>query len=171
MDKTSRCRVVALEWDRGHETFDAIVRAESDAGVVCTEVIDLASTPGLAWIRGNEITDLVDLDEDLGVVQLADTRAERDVVVDVSSTQLLVLLERFAADGTLVAVYRECTGSDSCLVGEVIDPTEDEFHLRLVDGRGRYDNDPPFEYRTNEVIRLDWGTTYLGSLGELLAAG
>ena len=171
MDKKWRCRVVVLEWDRGHETFDAIVRAESDAGVVCTEVIDLASTPGLAWIRGNEITDLVDLDEDLGVVRLAGIRAERDAIVDVSMTQLFFLLERFARDGTLVAVYRECTGSDSCLVGEIVDPTEHEFHLRLVDERGRYDNDPPFKYGTNEVIRLDWGTTYLSSLGELLAAG
>ena len=70
MPSPTPCRVVTLEWDRGHESLDAVVRAESEHGVIVTEVIDFASAPGLRWIRRDEILQMEDYNPDLAVVRL-----------------------------------------------------------------------------------------------------
>ena len=106
------CRVVTLEWDRGHESLDAIVRAESEHGVIVTEVIDFASEPGLRWIRRDEILQMEDYNPDLAVVRLADLRGTRVETVDVSLTELPALLQSLEHTDGLVCVYRERTGSD-----------------------------------------------------------
>jgi hypothetical protein len=113
-----RCRVVNIEWDRGHERFDAIVRAESDAGIVVTEIHDIAPLPGLSWIRRNEVIEIDDLADDAGEVRLADIRGELVETVEVALTAVEALLVHLAATEPLIGLYRERTGSDELLVGK-----------------------------------------------------
>lgn len=169
MPSPTPCRVVTLEWDRGHESLDAVVRAESEHGVIVTEVIDFASASGLRWIRREEILQMEDYNPDLAVVRLADLRGTRVETVDPSLTELPVLLQHLQRTDQLVGVYRERTGSDELLVGEIIELTAALFHIRDVDSKGRYDGEVT-EYALDEVIRIDWGSTYLTALTELLRA-
>ena len=168
MSSGTPCRVVAIEWERGHGSFEAIVRAESPTGVLVTEVIDLVSTPGLSWVRRDEITDLVDLNDDLAVVRLADLRGERNQTIDAALTELPCLLDFLAPTGQLLGFYRERTGSDELQVGEILDVTDGTFRVKYVNGKGRYDTGEPEEYEIAEIIRLDWGNVYLAALQDLL---
>jgi len=49
------CRVVELEWDRGHDKFEAIVRARTDAGIVVTQLHDLVALEGLTLGHGRVV--------------------------------------------------------------------------------------------------------------------
>jgi hypothetical protein len=165
------CRVVTVEWDRGHERLDAILRAESPDGVILTEIVDIATVPGLSWIRRNEVLEIDDLEDDAGAVRLAGVRGERAATVDLSLTAVGPLLVHLAATEPLVAIYRERTGADEHLVGKIVATSPDAITLEHVDPNGRYDRDGALDYPLREIIRVDWGTTYLTALWELLAAG
>jgi len=165
------CRVVNIEWDRGHERFDAIVRAESDSGIVVTEIRDIAPLPGLSWIRRNEVIEIDDLADDAGEVRLADIRGELVGTVEVALTAVEPLLVHLAATEPLIGLYRERTGSDELLVGKIVATAPGTITLEHVDPNGRYDEDGALDYPMREILRIDWGTTYLTALWELLAAG
>lgn len=68
----SLCPIVRLEWDRGHETLDAIVRARSDSGIVITELRDCNPLNGMQWIDAAKLLYVDDLDEDDPNVRLAE---------------------------------------------------------------------------------------------------
>jgi hypothetical protein len=165
------CRVVNIEWDRGHERFYAILRAESPDGVIFTEIVDITTVPRLSWIRRNEVLEIDDLDEDAGAVRLAEVRGERAETVDRSLTAVGPLLVHLASTEPLVAIYRERTGSDELLVGKIVATTPDTVTLQHVDTNGRYDEEGRLDHPLREIIRVDWGTSYVTALWELLAAG
>ena len=110
---------------------------------------------------------MADYNPDLAIVRLADLRGTRVETVDPSLTELPVLLQHLQRTDQLVGVYRERTGSDELLVGEIVELTAALFRIRDVDSKGRYDGEVT-EYALDEVIRIDWGSTYLTALTELL---
>ncbi len=106
-----------LEWDRGHESFVAVVRAESSSGLVVSQVHDHSILGGLRWIRADEVISSEELPIDSPAVRLAAHRGDLSASVDGSLTDLATLLELLAGLTEPVAVCRERTGSDELLVG------------------------------------------------------
>ena len=163
------CRVVNIEWDRGHESLDAIVRAETSTGFVITEIDDLCPLPGLSWIRANEIVSVHDHKNTAPCVRIADLRNTRTDRVHDSFAVLSTLLEHVASKGYLVGAYRERTGSNEMSVGEIATLREEHFRLELVDPQGQWRTCEPIDtdFTLAEVIRIDWGTNYLTALAEI----
>ena len=160
------CRVVELEWDRGHDKFEAIVRARTDAGIVVTQLHDLVALEGLTWIRGDELLDVDDLDDDRPEVRLANLRGARTHAVDPSLTELPALLAHLADAGVLLFVHQARTGSDEGLVGRVAEIDDGTLVLDEVDTSGRFTGDT-YEFAIDDIISVEWGTAYLVALTEL----
>lgn len=163
---TDPCRVVAVEWDRSHDSFIAVVRAESSFGVIASQVDDLSLSGGLRWIRADEIVSMEDLPSDSPVVRLADYRRERSTRVDVSLTRLDSLFDSLATEASLVAVYLERTGSDECLVGSNPTVSGGRVTLDEIDTSGAVTG-ASLDFDLGEIIGVDWGTPYLLDLAEL----
>jgi hypothetical protein len=160
------CRVVKLEWDRGHDKLEAIVRAETDAGIIVTEVDDLVALEGLTWIRGDELLDVDDLDDDNATVRLANLRGSRTERVDPDLTELPALLAHLADLGVLLFVYQARTGSDEGLVGRIAEIDDEILVLDEVEPEGHFTGDTD-EFVIDDIISVDWGTEYLLALTEL----
>lgn len=163
------CRVVDLEWDRGHESLTAIVRAESTTGVIVTVVHDLGSLPGHKWIRADELVSNEDLDGQSAVVRLAQLRGELTERVDCKLTNVVELLVSIHTVGSLLALYSERTGSEECLVGHISKLDPDAVSLVDLDTDGRVTGET-WQVPIAEIIAIDWGTVYLCALEELLSA-
>jgi len=163
---SARCRVVELEWDRGHDAFAAIVRARTDAGIIVTKVHDLVAVDGLTWIRGDELLDVDDLDDDQPEVRLANLRGSRIATVDPGLTELPALLAHLTDAGVLLFVHRARTGSGEGLVGRIVEIDGQALVLDEVDTDGRFNGDT-LEFLVDEIISVDWGTDYLAALAEL----
>jgi ribosomal protein S18 acetylase RimI-like enzyme len=161
------CRVVHLDWDRRHESFDAIVRAESDEGVIVTQLFDLSSEAGFKWIRGDEILELNDLDADDPKVRLADLRGTRVDRLDSGLAAIAPLVAHLADRGSLVFVQTRGTGSDEGLVGAISAIGDGVISLADIDPSGHPSGDT-VELVINDLISVEWGTDYLGALMELL---
>lgn len=161
------CRVVNLDWDRGHESFAAIVRAETDDGVIVTQLIDFSSVAGFKWIRADEILELDDLDTDDPNVRVADLRGTRTERLAPALTATGALVTDLAAQGVLVFVQSRRTGSDEGLVGTITSIDGSVVVLADVDPSGRASGDT-VEVSLDDVISVEWGTDYLAALAELL---
>lgn len=171
MDATAsrELRIVSLAWDRTHEQIVAIVRAESRAGVVVTEVQDLCEAAGRRWIRADEIVDIDDLEPDDPHRRVAELRGSLANEAPVEPTELIPLLRTLLDRSALIAVYTARTGSTECLVGRVRTVQADRLVLAEVDPNGRVTRDE-LEYDPAHVIGVDWDTDYLTALADLVAA-
>ena len=161
--------LVTLEWDRGHESIEAIVRARSDTGIVVTELHDLEPRQGLKWIRHDEVLLLESLPPDGAPSRLADVQGTRAMRADEQLTDLPVLIAAMQDAGLLIAVYDRVAGSSECSVGTVSDLGPERFVIRTVDTDARFDGDTP-EFELDDVLSVEWGTTYLDAITALLRA-
>ena len=162
------CRIVSLEWDRGHESLTAIVRAESPSGLVLTEVDDLTELPGRRWIRADEVIELEDLAADDPARRLAERHGSLVDATDAEPADLEALLDHLQESSAPVAVYSSRTGSDECLVGTIKRVTPDLLVLAEIDINGTVTGDT-LEISPDQIIGVDWDTNYLTALTELLA--
>jgi hypothetical protein len=160
-------RIVSLDWDRGHESLTAIVRAESPSGVVLTEVDDLAELPGRRWIRADEVVELEDLEPDDPARRVAELRGSLLDGTVAEPTDIEALLGHLQDTSALVAVYSSRTGSDECLVGSVERISPDQLVLTEIDTTGTITGGT-VEISLDDVIAVDWGTAYLTALAELV---
>jgi hypothetical protein len=166
---TDPCPVVDLEWDRGHESFDAIVRLDAAEAMIVTAVHDLWPQAGCQWIRADEILAAEPLAADSAEVRVLDRLGVRLFTVDPSLADLATLLRAAQREQLLIAVHSTTTGSQEMLVGRVRLVTDDAVELDEVDTNGER-TDEPLAYRFDEVIAVQWGTDYLRAL-TLLAEG
>jgi hypothetical protein len=163
------CRIVDLEWDRAHDSFTAIVRAESSAGFVVSEVHDLSPLDGLRWIRADEVVSVEDVAHDSPIVRLADHRGSRTQRLDTALTELGALLDSLCGTAGPIAVYTERTGSGELLVGTEVRVMGGRLELDEVDSGGELTGES-LVFDLGEIIGVDWGTTYLGDLADLALA-
>lgn len=162
-------RFVHLEWDRSHESFDAIVVAQGISGMIARQVHDYVPLEGYKWIRSDEIVDIEFLDHDHPAVRLARLRG---VPVDRPGrgmSDLAVLLRAMRRQRKLIFVQQERTGSDEGLIGYV--PSLDRTHATLddVDPQGRCPGEL-LSIRRDQIISVEWGTPYLAALNDLVQA-
>lgn len=169
-DVDDLCRVVLVLWDEGEESFEAIVRAESDAGIVVTQLHDLAELPGHKWIDAAGLVAVHDLDPRHPAARLADLRGSRVEQLDPALTALDGLLPHLAHGDGLVALQERDTGSAEVLVGRITEVTADELVVDEVTPEGTWSGDE-LRFARDEIVSVEWGTGYLVALAELLAAG
>lgn len=162
------CPVVHLEWDRGHESFDAIVRIESVESMIVTVVHDLWPLAGCKWIRADEVVSAEPLAPDSVAVRVLDHLGVRMFGVDPALSDLRRLFMQAADTATLLGIYSSTTGSDGVLVGTVRTITESQVILDEVSPRG-VQTVEDLVYEFDEVISVEWGTDYLRALGLLLS--
>jgi hypothetical protein len=159
-------RLVHLEWDRTHEEFDAVVRAESDDGVIVTELLDFVPRRGWKWIPSDEIVTIDDLAPDSAQARLAQLRSFPAEPLDAALTSLPALVD-FLVDGhSLVALWEARTGSSEMLVGMIGGHDGVVVELDLVSPAGQWENER-HGYELEDLISVEWGSDYLLALEEL----
>jgi hypothetical protein len=161
--------MVEVEWDRGHDVVRGIVRAWDDGGIVLTRVHDLAPLPGFQWIDDREVLRATDLRPDDPAVRLADLTGDRLWAIDRSLAELRVLLATLQHDGVLVMVQVAATGSREGKVGRITSVDAQRAVLRHVAVSGRWSGEDEV-VELDDVVCIEWDTTYLRSLGTLLEA-
>jgi hypothetical protein len=166
---TQPCPVVDLEWDRGHESFDAMVRLDAPEAMVVTAVHDLWPQAGCQWIRADEILGAEPLPSDSPEVRVLDRLGVRLFAVDRRLADLTALLGAAQDEQVLIAVHSTTTGSAEMLVGSVRTLAAGRVELDEVDTTGER-TDEPLDFRFDEIIAVQWGTDYLRALA-LLAEG
>jgi hypothetical protein len=166
---TEPCPVVDLEWDRGHDAFDAIVRLDTPTAIVVTEVRDLWPQAGCLWIRADEVLSAEPLDAADPAPRVLDRLGVLLFVVDPALADLATLLEAAREEQALVAVHSTETGSDELLVGTVRQVTGRRVELDEVDTDGSRTHEL-LEFDLDEIIAVEWGTDYLRALA-MLAEG
>lgn len=159
-------RVVDVEWDRSHESFTAVMRAESESGVIVSLVSELSVLSGLRWIRGSEIVSVEEEPLDSPVVRLASHRGDLAIGVDTSLTDLETLLGLLTGLALPIGVYCERTGSGELLVGSNARASGGRLVLDEIDPSGAVTGDE-LTFDLDEIISIEWGTTYLDDLAEL----
>ncbi len=155
-----------VEWDRGHEEFDALIRAESGDGIIVSEFHDHSVRAGWKWIPTSEIVSIEPLPDSSPVVRIARIRSYPDLPIEVEFTRLEELLAYLASSAEIVGVFRAATGSDELLVGRIGGLVDSGFDLELVSTDGDWE-DAEHHYELGEVISIEWGTEYLTAMGEL----
>lgn len=161
--------MVCLEWDRGHEEFNAIVRAEADGGLIVTEMRDLTPLNGYRWLPDGEIVDIEDLPDDDPDVRVANILGARTERLDSGLVDLRALLEARRDDQQLVGIYQARTGSDELLVGAVSAIEDNSVRLDEVRPDGTLSGDT-LVYDLNDIVCMDWDTDYLRGLRLLVSA-
>jgi hypothetical protein len=91
-----------------------------------------------------------------------------DAILRAESADGVIFTE--IVDNATVPGHSWIRGND-LLVGKIVAAPPGAITLDHVDSNSRYDEDRALDYPTREIIRVDWGTTYLTALWELLAAG
>ena len=167
MSGSELCRLVHLEWDRGHDEFDALVRAETAAGIVVTQLDDYATVEGLRWIRADEITSIEDLEDEHPMARFAKLRGWRRSVVAEAPTELPDLLHYLSHNASLVGVYKRRTGSDELLVGSIVQTDAMALHVTVVDSQAAFTGETE-TLLLDQIIGIDWGNSYLLGLAALL---
>jgi hypothetical protein len=157
---------VSLEWDRGHESLIAILRAESPAGVVISEIRDLCELHGRRWICADEVLEIDDLEPDDPARRLAVLRGSLANHAGAEPTDLNALLGWLQDTAAPIAIYTSRTGSTECLVGAINRITPDHVVLAEID-TGGIGTGEALEFRLNDIIAIEWGTNYLDALAEL----
>jgi hypothetical protein len=162
-------RYVHLEWDRAHESFDAIVLAQSTSGLIAGRVHDYVPLDGYKWIRSDEIVDIEVLGHDHPAVRLATLRGTHVDRPGRGMSDLPVLLRAVRRQRQLIFVQQRRTGSDEGLAGYVA--VLDQTHVTLddVDPQGRCTGEV-LSIRTDQIISVEWKTSYLTALHDLVQA-
>ena len=160
------CAVVDLEWDRGHESFDAVVRLDAPQALIVTAVHDLWPQAGCLWLRADEVLSAEPLEDDSATVRVLDRLGVRLFTVDPALADLATLFRHAQQERALVAIYSRSTGSGETLVGTVRVVTDDRVELDEIDTDGRPTHEP-LDYGLDEVIGVEWGTDYLRALALL----
>jgi hypothetical protein len=156
---TELCPVIKLEWDRGHESIEAIVRARTESGIVVTTLNDYVALPGLTWIRADEVLyfdNLEELDDDHPAVRLANLRGSRIGSLDPALTDLNALLGHLAVAAALVFIYLRHTGSGEGLVGRITRRAKRRVQLDEVDTDARATGDV-LDFALADIIAVEWG--------------
>ena len=161
--------MVHIEWDRGHESCDAIIRASSDTGVVVTEVFDLVALPGYKWIRADEILEIDDLDDDDPAVRVRLIRGSTFEPVGAELADIRGLSGHLADRSIVTMIQTTRTGSGEGLVGRIASVNDAGFALSEIDTNGRATGDT-LTYAFESVISVEWGTSYLDALTDLNTA-
>lgn len=159
--------VVRVEWDRGHEEFDAVLRLKTADAVVVSIVHDLWPVAGLQWLRTEEVLRVDLLPPDSAAVRVLDRLGIRFFTVDEGLGDIRELVARAAASGVLVGVHSRRTGSGEMLVGTVGRVTAEGFDLADVSTDGEATGEI-VEYSFDDVIGIEWGSDYLRALALLL---
>lgn len=157
---------MSLEWDRAHESLEAIVHAESATGLVVSVIHDLTVLPGRRWIRADEVVDIEDLDPSDPARRLAKLRGSLTDHAVAEPCDLDSLLRHLHNTVAPVAVYTARTGSDECLVGFVDAVTADRLVLSEIKPDGTATGEK-LDFLLGEIIAIDWGSDYLTALAEL----
>lgn len=166
------CPMVIVEWDRGHASIEAIVRAEHDAGIIVSTIHDHVPLPGLRWIRSDEVfyrDNLEALPDDHPAVRLAAQHGSRQLRLPPDLADLDVLLADLCEAKTLVMVHVRRTGSGSGRVGRTVSATASELVLDDVSTEARYSGDQ-LHIDVNDIISVEWGDNYLSAIDQLLTA-
>lgn len=163
------CRIVELEWDRGHEKLEAIVRTQTDSGIIVTTIHNYVPMPGLTWIRADEVLDLDNLDDDHPSVRLANLRGSRIGGVDPALTKLDALIDFLAEEGAPVLIHLRRTGSGEGLVGQITGRTSDSVLLDEMGTQARRTGHV-LDFLLTDILAVVWGDDYLTAFADLLAA-
>lgn len=157
------CPVVHIEWDRGHDAFDALIRATSDEAVIVTLVEDYWPLAGCRWIRANEIVSCDDHEAESPVVRVLDHLGVRTFGVSVELLSLRHLLAHPTFSSAPVQVYVERTGSSEVQVGVVASVGLHDLVLGEITPRGERngESDP---VPLDQIIGVEWGSDYLTAL-------
>ncbi len=159
---------VRIEWDRGHETVDALLVARLDDGPVVHEIHDHEMRRGFTWIRDDEILAVDSVDDDEPMVRLAAIRRTKPVDPGFTSASLRDILLHARTNRLPVAYYMRRTGSGELLVGVPSSVGKRSVVFRLWDTGGR--DDGTDRRRIDDLIAVEWATPYLDALSELRAA-
>lgn len=161
------CRVVAVEWDRGHEQLEGILRAEGPEGVVLTEMNDLVPDAGHCWLHADEVLSIDDLCPGCSAtVRSATLHEARSDRVDPALTELAGLLRFLAEAQSTVAVYTRRTGSGELLAGVMASTDDASMSFAEIDTTGSLTGEK-VTIDLSEIIRVDWDTHYLRALRAL----
>ena len=164
---TEPCAVVALEWDRGHDAFDAILRLDAEEALIVTAIHDLWPQAGCQWIRADEVLAAEPLASDSAAVRVLDRLGVRLFTVDPALADLRTLLRTAREERALVAVYSAQTGSGETLVGTVLGLDGDGVELDEIDTDGNRSGER-LDVALDDVIGVEWGSDYLRALALLL---
>lgn len=162
-------RYVHLEWDRAHESFDAIVVVRGASAIITKQVHDYVPLDGYKWIRADEIGHIEFLDHDHPAVRLARLRGTLIDRPGRGMSGLAVLLRAMRRQKQLIFVQQERTGSDTGLAGYVSSLDQTHVTLDEVDPQGRRTGEV-LSIRTDQIISVEWGTSYLTALNDLFQA-
>jgi hypothetical protein len=162
-------RYVHLEWDRAHESFDAIAVVQGASAIIAKQVHDYVPLDGYKWIRSDEIVDFEFLDHDHPAVRLARLRGTRIERPGRGMSDLAILLRAMRRQRQLIFVQQERTGSNAGLAGYVSSLDQTHATLDEVDPQGRCTGEV-LSTRTDRIISVEWGTSYLTALNDLFQA-
>lgn len=161
------CPVVHLEWDRGHEQIDAIVRAESADALIVTVVEDFWPQAGCRWIRADEVLSAEVLAPTSPDVRVLDHLGVRPFSVESALLDLEHLLARPTFRSSPVQLCLERTGSGEVQVGTVASLTASEVVLNDITPSGEWPGDQS-SFELSGIISVEWGSDYLRALGILV---
>lgn len=162
-----QCRVVVVEWDRGHDKVDGILRAEGPDGTILTEIYDLIPDAGYCWLRADEILSVDDVCASSGTARSATLRDVRTERLDPELTTLLPLLRRLVDDQATVGIYTRRTGSGELLAGIMASADDASATFREIDPGGTLTGEE-IAVELPEIIRINWDTDYLRALRALV---
>lgn len=162
----SACDVARLEWDRGHEHLDVLVRLETAQALIVTVIHDLWPQSGCQWIAADEVLDLERCEANDPVVRVAEHTGARKLRAGAELAQLPNVFARLREASLLAGIYARRTGSGSVLVGKVSGVDAQEVTLDDVDTDGALSGDQ-LTYRYGEIASVEWGTDYLTALAML----
>ena len=166
---SARSRMVALEWDRGHESLTAVVHAQSSSGFVISEIQDLCEVPGRRWIRADEVIDVEEIDPEDPAFRLAALRGSLTGGTVAEPSNLDALLPKLQDAAAPIGVYTSRRGSAECLVGYIDAITKDDLVLAEIDPTGTPTREQ-FDFSLGEIVAIDWGNPYLAALDQLAQA-
>jgi hypothetical protein len=158
---------VHLEWDRGHESLDAIVLAESPDAIVVQQIHDHVPALGFKWIRRSEIVDLREMSASHPAVRLASIRRPDGQAMDRDLTHLSSLLHQCQTQGTLVMIQEQRTGSSEGQVGDISALNGRTLSLQEIDTNVQRTGET-ITIELDQIISVEWDSTYLVALSELL---
>lgn len=164
------CRVVVVEWDRGHEEVDGILRAEGTDGIILTEMDDLIPDAGYCWLRSDEILNVEDWCTSSGTARSAKLRDALSERIDTQLTTLANLLHRLTDNHATIGVHTRRTGSGELLAGVMDSTTDLAMQFKEIDPNGVLTGEL-ITVGLDDIIRVDWDTDYLRALRALVEFG
>lgn len=160
--------VAHIEWDRGHDEFDAVVYLDEADALVVARTHDYWPQAGFLWIRRSEVLSLDPLDEAEPAMRVLEQLGVRRLAVDPAIADLKTLLLEASDPPVPIAVFSRKTGSEEMLVGLVSHVGDTGCTLTEVDPAGSLTGDD-LTLELDDIIAIEWSTDYLNALSILLA--